>query len=177
MRCFIAVDIPDQLKQKIIEVQKKLECEGIKPTEKENLHFTLKFLGEISNEQIEQVKEKLRQIKLKPFRISINEVGVFPNLNYIKIMWLGCDSEELIGLAKSVDKKMNEIRFEKNEKYQNHITIARVKAKPTKELIKKIQELKDTEIGEMLVDSIKLKASKLTPKGPIYTDLEIFKLE
>ena len=177
MRCFIAVDIPDQLKQKIIEVQKKLECEGIKPTEKENLHFTLKFLGEISNEQTEQVREKLKQVKIKPFRISINEVGVFPNLNYIKIVWLGCDSEELVELAKSVDKKMNEIRFEKNEKYQNHITIARVKAKPTKELIKKIQELKDIEIGEMLVDNIKLKASKLTSKGPIYTDLEIFELE
>jgi len=177
MRCFIAVDIPEQLKEKIKEVQKKIVYGGVKPTEEENLHFTLKFLGEISNEQIEQVKEKLRQIKLKPFRISINEVGVFPNLNYIKIMWLGCDSEELIGLAKSVDKKMNEIRFEKNEKYQNHITIARVKAKPTKELIKKIQELKDIEIGEMLVDNIKLKASKLTSKGPIYTDLEIFELE
>ena len=177
MRCFIGVDVEEKLKEKIVKIQKNITRAGIKLVERENLHFTLKFLGEIDDEKIEQVKKKLSEVSFKAFKIFIKGVGAFPNINYIRIIWIGCDSPEMNKLSEIVDEKLAGIGFKRNEKYQNHVTIARVRIKPPEKLIKKIRELKDTEIGEMVVDKIKLKESKLTPSGPIYSDLKTFELE
>ena len=85
MRCFIAVDVPEELKDKIVEIQEKIKQVGanLKLVERENLHFTVKFLGEISDSQIEEVKEFLTKLDEKSFEILIKGLGSFPSLAYV----------------------------------------------------------------------------------------------
>ncbi len=181
MRCFIAVAVPEELKEKILEVQSKLKKIGanLKLVEKENLHFTIKFLGEISEKEIDEVKEFLQTIEDKAFEISIKGLGVFPSEDYIKVVWLGVEENQdiFLNLIKKINKNLDKIRKEKKE-LNTHLTIARVRsAKNKNELKAVIQDLKETEIGNMQVNTLKLISSELTPEGPEYTELAEFKLK
>ena len=167
MRCFIAIDIPKEVKDEIAKIQKLLpEFEG-KLTEKENLHLTLKFLGEVSPEEIEKVKERLGKIKLKRFSASLGGLGIFSE-SFVRIVWIklgNCD--ELQG---KVDYFLKDL-FKKEERFMGHLTIARVKQigdkKKFLDLLGKVKYPKT----EFEVDKISLKNSVLTKKGPIYEDI------
>lgn len=181
MRCFIAVAVPEPLKDKILEVQGKIKQSGsdLKLVEKENLHFTIKFLGEITEKEIDDVKEFLSSLKESAFEISIKGLGVFPTKDYIRVIWLGVDKnkEFFLNLIKKINKDLNKIRKDKKET-EAHLTIARVKTARNKEKLRAlITNLKDTEIGKMKIESLHLMASELTPEGPIYKELAKFKLE
>ncbi len=94
MRCFVAVDIDENLKDKIINIQKELATLGnMKLVEKQNLHFTLKFLGEINERTIKEVMNKLESIakQTQSFTINIQGMGAFPSLDYIRVVWIGAD--------------------------------------------------------------------------------------
>lgn len=181
MRCFIAVAVPEELKDKIFEVQSKLKQIGanLKLVEKENLHFTVKFLGEIEEDQIKEVKEFLGSLEEKSFEISIKGLGVFPTEDYIKVVWLGVEKNQdiFLNLIKKINKNLDKIRKEKKE-LNTHLTIARVRsAKNKNELKTVIQDLKEIKIGKMQVSSLKLISSELTPEGPKYTELAEFELK
>jgi len=181
MRCFIAIAVPEELKEKILEVQNKLKQAGanLKLVERENLHFTVKFLGEIEENQIKEVKEFLASLEEKSFEISIKGLGVFPTEDYIKVVWLGVEKNQdvFLNLIKKINKNLDKIRKEKKE-LNTHLTIARVRsAKNKNELKAAVQDLKETEIGEMQVNSLKLISSELTPEGPKYTELAEFELK
>ncbi len=178
-RCFICIDFPKQIREKVKRIQDNLpEFKG-KKTEIENLHLTLKFLGEIEEEKILKVKENLKKIKLKKFKIKINKIGVFSE-KFIRIVWLGVDeqdeeSKKLWDLQKEIDNKLNGI-FEKEKRFMGHITIARVKnIKDKKKFLDRLNEIKinvDFEVREF-----KLKESILKPEGPEYKDIEVYYLE
>lgn len=86
-RCFVAIDIPENIKKDILKIQDSLpEFKG-KLTESENLHLTLKFLGEISEDKIEKVKRRLREINFQNFKTDIGSIGVFSE-KFVKIIWL-----------------------------------------------------------------------------------------
>lgn len=181
MRCFVAVAVPEELKNKMLKIQDKLEQAGadLKLVEKENLHFTVKFLGEISDKEIEEVKTFLSDLEENSFGISIKGAGVFPNEDYIKTIWLGIEEnkEKLLRLIEKINQGLDEIREEKR-KPEAHLTLARVKSAKNKEKLKMlVKELKDVEIGKMEVGSLKLMASELTPEGPKYRVLAEFKLK
>jgi len=181
MRCFIAVPVPEELKEKVIEVQDKIEQSGadLKLVEKKNLHFTVKFLGEISDKQIEEVKQFLDDLGESSFEISIKGLGVFPSEDYIKTIWLGVEKnrEKLLELVGKINQDLDEVRKEKR-KPEAHLTLARVKSAKKKEKLKRlIKELKGIEIGQMKVDSLKLMVSELTPEGPKYRVLAKFNLK
>ena len=92
VRSFIAIDIPENVKKQIVDLQNQLPYFMGKKTELDNLHLTLKFLGEIDDSVVSDVKKLLENIKLKKFEVTISEIGVF-NENFIKIIWihiLGC---------------------------------------------------------------------------------------
>ncbi len=181
MRCFIAVAVPEKLKDKILEIQSKLKQIGanLKLVEKENLHFTIKFLGETEDNQIKEVKEFLDSLDENSFEISIKGLDVFPSEDYIKVVWLGVDKNQdlFLNLIKKINKNLDHIKKEKKE-LNTHLTIARVRsAKNKNELKAVIQDLKETEIGKMQVNTLKLISSELTPEGPEYTELAEFKLK
>jgi len=176
MRLFVAVDLKDDLREEIEKVLRIFrEFRGIKPVEKENLHITLMFLGEVPDRKVDMVKERLRGIKLEPFKIRLKGLG---NFNY-RVFWIGVlEGKDLLSiLAKEVENSLKKIGFKRDKEFVAHATVARVKRLNPNDRIKlekSLESFKDYEFGEMIVDCFKLKKSTLTSKGPIYEDLEIY---
>jgi 2'-5' RNA ligase len=175
VRSFIAVDLDEQLIPPVVTIQSQITEGTIKFVEPENLHFTLKFLGEITDEKAQDVLVKLKEIcsAFKPFTITIKGVGAFPSLNYMKVIWVGVESEEFFTLSKLVDSGMGKLGFKQEKTTVPHLTVGRVKAPGNKTKFRsQVEALQDTTIGEMMVTSVTLKKSELTRKGPVYTNIE-----
>ena len=182
MRAFMAVELNKGLVNNILEIQKMLaEANAlVKFVEPENLHFTFKFLGDITPEKAEAIVEMAEE-KIKnysPFDINIQGTGVFPNLGYIKVIWLGVEEPDTFSqIQEDFDKEFVKMGFNKERSYIPHLTVGRVKGVQNKELLLSVvKELEDIEVGTMKVDKLILKESDLTPVGPIYTDLKQIKL-
>ncbi|GAB6056196.1 RNA 2',3'-cyclic phosphodiesterase [Methanobacterium movens] len=182
IRTFLAADIDKSLNAGIVDVQEKLKSveAPVKFVESENLHFTLKFFGDISKDKINEISSVTEE-KLKnhdPFSISIEGMGVFPSLRYIRVLWIGTkDTDSFSSMQKDLDDEFIKMGFSKERSYLPHLTIGRLKGSANKELlVEKIEELKEVKIGNMKIDQLVLKKSELTPEGPIYTNLEVFKL-
>jgi len=173
MRVFIAIEIPDEYKEKIKEMQKEFSKLGNITMVKEN-HCTLKFLGEITEGQAEQVKDNLRKIKMKKFEASLEGLGAFPNNNYIKVLWIGLKGR-VNELQQKIDSQLAEM-FPKDNRFKAHLTLGRVKSVKNKEGMKEKLNLK-TEEMKFEVKEFKLIKSTLTPEGPVYETLEVYPLE
>lgn len=170
MRCFVAIDVAEHVKNNIAKIQKQIYENHMKLVEKNNLHITLKFLGEKTQSEIKEINNKLSSINIKKFKITFRGVSCFPSENYIRVVWIGVKSKKLLKLCKEVHKLLGE-----EKQFIPHITIARVKRRPTY-LKEKIQNLKYVEIGDQTVKHFVLKKSTLTPHGPVYDNLKLFTL-
>ncbi|MEM3431470.1 MAG: RNA 2',3'-cyclic phosphodiesterase [Candidatus Micrarchaeia archaeon] len=177
MRAFIAIEIPNEIKERLIQFQEEIKTrfkKEVKIVEPENLHFTLKFFPEIDENAVEKIKDTIKNIEFDAFEIKCRGLGVFPNENYIRVIWVGGDSNgKLEEIEKILLERLAAIGFkkEKNEKFVAHLTLARVKQKINfKDFLVKHKE---KDFGSFMItkDMIKLKKSQLTPKGPIYSDL------
>jgi len=176
IRCFISLELPREAINYTRELQKTIGQKNLftgKFTEAENLHLTLKFLGEIEEEKIEEVKKKLREVKMQNFEARLGEIGIFSK-KFIKIIWVKL-SGKVFELQKEIDEKLKGI-FEPEERFMSHITIARVKyVKTRKELIEYVKNLKTKEI-KFKVGKFFLKKSELKAEGPVYEDIEGYDL-
>ena len=180
-RGFIAVDIP--VSSKILELADHIKQSGadVKLVEPENLHLTLKFLGDTPTEktgEIEHIMKKAAEGQT-PFTIRLMGTGVFPNRNYIKVIWIGIhDSVSLEQIARSIDDQLAQIGFKKERRgFSSHLTVGRVRTARNKNmLVKTLEAYADVEFDVVPVDVIKLKQSTLTPKGPIYQTITEVKL-
>ncbi len=173
MRTFIAVEIPEEHKEKIKTIQKQFSGLGNINIVKE-YHCTLKFLGEISEKQLEQVKEKLRKIKMKKFEASLEGLGAFPNETHINVIWIGIKGR-LSELQQKIDSELADM-FPKDERFKAHLTLGRVKSVKDKKTMQEKLKTKTEEI-KFEVKEFKLIKSTLTPEGPIYETLETYSLE
>lgn len=163
MRLFLAIDIPEEVKDEIVNVQGQLKPHiRAKYVERDNLHVTLKFLGEIEDTK---VLERLKDISFSPFKATLSTTGAFPNMNYIKIIWIGIKqgAEQIIGLHNKIESV---IPFEKDRNFHPHITVARVKSK-VDEKARKIMSSVSVD-AEFPVKEFVLYKSTLTPSGPVY---------
>ena len=177
MRCFIAVDLDQSLIPKIKALQNQVKNLDVKLVEENNLHFTLKFLDDIPETTVEKVKVILSEVagSTTSFTILISGVGVFPNEKYIRVIWVGSNSEEFLKLHHAVNDSLSKLF--KKEKPSPHLTIARVRSgKDNHKIMDFVNRHKNAEIGRMIVDNIKLKKSTLTREGPVYEDVEGFGL-
>ena len=180
-RGFIAIDIPSF--PKLLEFEndlRKIDAD-IKLVEPKNIHITLKFLGDTSEAHIEKIQDIIKEsVKgIQPFEIIFSNVGVFPNLNYMKVIWIGIQNAEPIKIiANSINEKITILGFEKDKRpFSAHLTIGRVKTAKNKERVKQILiKYQKMDFYSFNVESVKLKKSVLTPKGPIYSDLIVVKL-
>ena len=182
-RCFLAIDIEPHLIEKIGEIQEsfKKTNNNVKYVEKENLHFTLKFFGNINNEKINEIKESTNTVLSKInntdiTNLNIEGIGTFPNENYMKVLWIGTkDNRFLVNLHKELDSEFEKLGFKLEKNFKTHLTIGRIRNLKNKhEFKEKVDDLKNIKIGEMNISKISLKMSELTPKGPIYSDIETF---
>ncbi|WP_455364338.1 RNA 2',3'-cyclic phosphodiesterase [[Eubacterium] cellulosolvens] len=178
VRSFIAVEVDDALiLDKICQVQQTLRDCGadLKTVKRENIHLTLRFLGEIGEGGVSEIIELLKEVNFKPFELSLKGVGVFPNQRYIRVIWLGLKQgeKELGEIASLIEQRLRTLRFPAdNKRFSPHLTIARVRSKRNNDnLIPYLQEWKDRDFGQQLVNTIHLKKSVLTPLGPIYSTL------
>ena len=177
MRLFIAIKIPEDIKEYISELQKQIDTANnkISLVNKDNIHLTLKFLGEVQPNDIETIKESLNNVKFKSFSVHLNDVYVFPNENYIRVIWIGLEPEEnILELQKNIDESLKSL-FRKEKDFKPHLTLARVKYIEDKNNF--INKLKNIKIENKKIDisNFRLVKSTLTPEGPVYEDLEVFK--
>ena len=181
MRLFVAADIPDILKEKIIEVEKQIESlADAKCIEKENLHYTLKFLGEVGENESENIVKKMENVskQVKKFKVHAKGVGYFGSPDFIRVIWVGCEegSKQLIEISKKLNEELKYIREDEFD-FHPHLTIGRPRnVENNKNLLEKLEEMRSMDFGEFVVDKIVLKQSKLSPKGPVYSDFRVFKL-
>ncbi len=172
MRCFISINIPENVKKEIKKIQDKLPNFVGKKTELENLHLTLKFLGELDEDKVEEVKDKLREIRYNFFEAEIDSIGVFSE-KFIKIVWLHLS--ECNNLQEIVDEKLKNL-FKPENRFMSHLTIARVKNIKNKEkFLEKLNEVKIPKI-KFEVNEFCLMKSELDKKGPKYFVVEKYNL-
>ncbi len=178
VRSFISIDLEErETVKKIIEVQRKLfsVARDIKLVEPQNLHLTLVFLGELSEEEIRSIYDSIREIEfLSPFSARLVGLGAFPSSNRPRVLWIGVgkNEEKIVEIYKEIIKRINHRKFPDKEKFIAHLTIGRIR-RPRRniELSEILNSLGKLDIGEMEVNDVKIKKSTLTPKGPVYTTL------
>ncbi len=167
MRAFIAIEVP--FEEGFKKFQEKIEDLGGFSFPKQ-FHLTFKFLGEISEEKVEKIKEKLRGIKFKPLKVKLNKLGVFPNEKRVNVIWVDLKPEnKIIGLQRKVEEILEGICEKEKREFRVHVTLARVKFVRDKERL--LESLKTKIEGKFVIDKFKLIKSNLTPKGAIYTIL------
>jgi 2'-5' RNA ligase len=176
MRTFVAIEVNNKdVLNSIHKIQTELNIKA-KPVEPHNMHFTVQFLGEVSEEMIGKISDALNSIEFSAFSISFASIGVFPKPNFPRVIWIGTNDgvNELEKLAEMIRSKLSDIGFSSDKKFKPHVTIFRVKNK-IEDLSNKLEKFSSCSFGKQLVSEIKLKKSELTPNGPIYTDLLVVK--
>uniref|UniRef100_A0A7J2TIA4 RNA 2',3'-cyclic phosphodiesterase n=1 Tax=Archaeoglobus fulgidus TaxID=2234 RepID=A0A7J2TIA4_ARCFL len=175
MRLFVAVDVDEEVRKKIDPLLLRLsKIQGLKAVERENLHVTLMFLGEVNELRVGEIKSALERVKFSPFKINLKGVGKFPERGDARVIWIGVErDEELRELAEKVYSELKKLGFKRDKDFVAHLTVARLK-KRNREVEKVIEEFRNVEFGEMLVKDFRLKQSILKPTGPIYKDVHVF---
>ncbi len=173
MRVFIAIEITSDT---IIDLIKKFQNEikiDAKPVESRNFHFTLQFIGEISEELSQKIGQSLQKIEFSEFDIILQGVGAFPKPKFPRIIWIGTDKHGgnmLIQLSEKVKKALEPLGFSPDKPFKPHITVFRIKKK-IGDISEELENKKMINFGIQKVSRIKLKKSELTSNGPIYSDL------
>lgn len=180
IRTFVAIDLSSDITEGLKTLQNKLinECPGkiawVKP---ENIHLTLKFLGEIEEGRREQIFLSLKEVtsKYSPFDVVIKGLGCFPRIENPRVIWVGmtCEGDELFSLQKDVETCLNKLGFpEDKRKYHAHLTLGRVKVLKERMRWKEIVgSFRDVEVGTLNVEKTVLFKSTLKPAGAVYTVL------
>lgn len=180
-RGFIAVEIP--ITEAILAILKDLSLSeaNIKLVKPENIHITLKFLGQTSIDQIENIEYIMKQTisDIQPHTIRLVGTGVFPNEQYIKVIWIGIkQGGQLADIVSSLNDQLSTLGFKYEKRtFSPHITLGRMKNEKGKEQVLSIKEkYKETMFAEINVENILLKKSTLTPNGPIYETITTVQL-
>lgn len=175
-RAFISVDIdPNPL---IENFSKALQNTGarLKAVRMEQIHMTLKFLGPTDEGLVPKIEGIMKEAVtgVKPFEIGFKGTGAFPNLNYIKVVWIGLvNSEPLAEVSRVLNDEMSPLGFKREGRgFSPHVTVGRLKGSKGKEMIQEIlSKTKTADFGAQTIDRLKLKKSVLETSGPIYSTI------
>lgn len=178
IRCFIAIELIQEIKDALSEAQAELKktVRDVKWVNPDNIHLTLKFLGHINQDIVEEVKSALTEIAAmaKPFRLRLSSPGAFPTPERPRVIWVGIDdgAKESVSLANSIEEKVAHLGIEKEARaFHPHLTLARVDFLKDKSALKTaFASLKITP-AEMTASKVTLFQSTLTRGGPIYNAL------
>lgn len=171
-RAFVCVRFPDEAVKEIARVQEILSGKKFtgKMTELENLHVTLKFLGEIDEEMLEKAKEKLKEVNFESFEAKLSEIGTFSVRRNPYIVWVKIGGEGIFDLQKSVDSALAGL-FALEERFMSHLTIARVRYVMDKEGFRDYVRKLSVREEKFRVDKFILMKSELGSTGPKYTKI------
>jgi len=179
-RGFIAVEIPSNKKIQDLENAITQTQANVKLVELHNIHITLKFLGDVPDHQTDSIEKIMVSSvqNMKTFQLTLGNTGVFPNTNYMKILWIGIqDNNTLSAIASALEKGLEPLGFPKEKRtFSPHLTLGRVRTAEHKDkLIAVLERYAHEQFGEYTINAIQLKKSDLTPKGPIYTTIKTVK--
>lgn len=183
MRTFIAIELPMAIKDYLSSLQDVLRASGadVKWVKPNNIHLTLKFLGEIDDKKIAEVTRVLETVAgaEKSFSIRLKSIGAFPNTNFPRVIWAGIDKgdNETKRIAAMLEERISGIGIPKeNRPFSTHITIGRsrsglnrIKLAP---MLNTLKDNPDKEGLEFKASKITLFKSTLAPSGPVYEILK-----
>ena len=175
MRVFIAIFIPKELCEQFVDLQKTFSAFGkITFVKQEHMHLTLRFFRDLSVEKVNTLRERLRRITLSPFEITFDSLGVFPDENFIRVLWIGLKNGEILEFQEKIEQSLEEV-FGRDKKFHAHLTLGRVKMLYDKNGFKEKRKTKIN--GSFLVKEFYLMKSELGSEGPAYTVLETYSLQ
>jgi len=180
MRLFVAVNIPDGPKENILEIQDRLKSalSDVKWVSGDKLHLTLKFLGEVPENEVAGLCPALERSLAghKAFRVFVSGTGAFPDNSHPRVVWAGITegSDELVKLAGALDHNLEGLGYKKEKRsFSPHLTLGRVRSSNNiSALVKKIIALENEPAGGFEVSSLDLMSSVLDPKGSQYKCLK-----
>ena len=178
MRLFVAVDIDSHIRDRIEQIQRQLQHDlnlrsrEIKWVRPEQIHLTLKFLGEVRDEMLTKVCESVTQTaaECRNFDLHVQGMGVFGRP--ARVVWAGTEAcPPLIKLQATLDGAFEKIGWDKEQRpFAGHLTMCRVKtAAAGKKLAAAIDPWKDEVFGTVWVDKVVLYESRLSSAGPEYS--------
>ena len=178
MRAFLALEVTNEaVLSSIAKAQRRfLETEAdLKIVESKNLHFTLRFFGEVSEDQVNCISHNLDDLDTESVNVNFEGVGVFPNPRRISVIYVGVDKgsyEKIVKISQEVENRIKGIVGVADKMFKPHLTISRVRTNRNKEKLQRVvNELRSKRFGNDILNEIKLKKSELTSKGPIYSNL------
>ena len=178
IRSFVSIDLEDaKILCGVESIMSSLSALGgdLKPVEQENIHLTLKFLGNVSAPKLGEIKSALAQVTFPPFSIEIKGAGAFPNLKRINVIWVGIGEgwSQIELIFEQTEKVLHQLGFSRETRpFSPHITVARVKSgRKRDEIAAFLGHLTDESFGTFNVESVRLKQSVLSPSGPKYSTL------
>ncbi|WP_247010396.1 RNA 2',3'-cyclic phosphodiesterase [Halorientalis litorea] len=177
-RLFVSVDL-DGLAEEVAAVQDLFgDLLGLKVTDPEQAHVTLKFLGETDPDRTDEVVAALERAVeasgVDPFRAEFGGLGVFPSLDYISVVWLGVrdGDAELTRLHEAIEPRLVDLGFdEEAHEFTPHVTLARMDHAGGKERVQTLVRERDPTVGHLQVSEIRLTESQLAADGPTYSTL------
>ncbi len=183
VRCFIAIELPEGVKKSLRELQAQFKAESLAPVkwvDPDNIHLTLKFLGNVAADRLEAISSAMTNAvqDISPFKLEVKELGVFPNPRRVQIVWVGMsgETEKLSRLQQRIESGLEKLGFPpENRRFTPHLTLARLRDRATPQEREKLGQLiAETEFDasqSFVVDSVKLMKSQLTREGPIYSQI------
>ncbi len=177
MRCFIAIELPEDVRSQLGALQERFGHRGkaVRWVRPDAMHLTLKFLGEVPDARLPAVCDALSEVAspCEPFEFAVRRTGCFPPRGGVRVVWAGVEepTEHLLTCQALCEDAMEELGFAREHRpYVPHLTLGRVKdprgASGLRELV---AECEDFEAGWVDVDRLVLMESHLSPKGAEYT--------
>jgi 2'-5' RNA ligase len=181
IRSFLAFDLENEtVRQRLAAAQKLLVQTGadLKLVEPQNIHMTIRFLGDITLSMVEKVFEEMQKVQFAPFDVRISGLSVFPDLRYPRVVWAGITegADQLKNVFSQLEPRLRGLGFTPDPKgFSPHLTIARVKSGKNKaQLAEFVTKNASYDFGTVKAECLRLKKSELTPKGPVYSTLKEF---
>jgi 2'-5' RNA ligase len=188
MRCFIAIDIDEQIRKNLARLQdelmdkadiKRSDAKWVNP---ENIHLTLKFLGEIKDEQVVDVCKITGDVagRHESFELNVESVGHFGGKS-ARVLWVGTGQniDKLVQLQEDLEQQLDLAGWPREtRKFSGHLTLCRIRnTRAGIRLAQLAKDYEDFKLGTMAADSVSVYQSQLMPQGPIYTVLGKYELK
>ena len=175
VRAFLSIKITDSsILTGIRSLQGLLDRKAakMKLVEEQNIHFTIRFFGDISQSEVESIESCLDSVVFEPFTIDVLGVGAFPSKRKPRVIWVGVgrNADSMVALKDEIDGQLETIGYKRERPpFTPHATIARVRQTLDRiGLESNLDSLPRTSLGVMPVDAFTLMKSTLTSSGPIY---------
>lgn len=184
LRAFIAIELNDQIRNELTRIQdalKKSEAD-VKWVRPENLHLTLKFLGQITNTKVEKIGQVMQNSSapFKPSSLKLGALGAFPKITYPRVIWVSLSSQEeqLMKLAQDLETGLVSLKFPKEKRdFKSHITLGRIRSSKNRNKLTELLTQVKVEQKQMFLESVSLFKSTLSCVGPHYECLINIKLK